>query len=99
MAGRSLNPVVNIRPETQPLAGSLLSDRQFDRGKGRVLDGYADLLGRSHKNVPLRVLVQNCREEPHELRPADGCAAIIPSAVAGDAHIDLAAKWRVPCFH
>ena len=64
--------------------------------KRGIVDGDADLFNRGDKKVIVPLTLQDRREEPHKRRAADGGAKVEPGAVAGDAHVDLAAKGRVP---
>ena len=51
-----------------------------------------------HEHVALRVLAQDRGEQLDQRRPADRRAVVEPGAVGGDAHVDLAAKGRVPAL-
>src|ERR1700730_14523891 len=99
MAGARLDPILDIGPEPQHLVRSLLRRPHFHGQKRCVLDFYADPLDRRDKNVAIGVLAQDRREKPHEGGAADRRAAIKPRPVAGDPHVDIAAKRRIPLLH
>ena len=71
----------------------------LDGEEGRVLDLDPDPLDRRDEHISVGVLAQDGREELDERRPADRRADVVPRAVGGDAHVDLAAIGGIPAFH
>jgi predicted esterase YcpF (UPF0227 family) len=73
-----------------------MGSQEFDGQKGRIVDLYADALDRRDKNEAIFVFAQNGGEKLDQRRASDRRAHIKPGSVAGDAHVDIAAKWRIP---
>ncbi len=69
---------------------------EVDRHEGCIVDGYSDLLDRSHQEVLVFVLSENRREQANKLVPTDGRAEVEPRAIPCDPYVEIAAKRRVP---
>src|SRR5271157_561180 len=99
MFGARLDPIPDIGRKSQNQLRLRPRDRHFNSQESRVLDLYANFLDGRDENIAVGVLAQNGREEPHEGWPADRRAAVKPGPVAGNPHVDVAAKRRIPLLH
>ncbi len=89
--------IADIGAEGQHLLAFTLRHAHLDGDEGRVDDADADFFHRSYEiGLPVVVLAQNSRKQPHQRRPADRRAHVEPGAVGADFHVDIAAEGRIP---
>ncbi len=91
-----LRKIADIRLECQGLRLALPLDGEVHRHERRVIDGNPDLFDRRDKKIIVAVPAQNGREQTHQFLPANRCAKVKPRPVPRDAHVQIAAKRRVP---
>ena len=72
---------------------------KINRQHGRVIDDDTDLFDGGDKVVFAVFDLQNRREQLDQRRTANRGAFVKPCAIAGDAHVDVAAERRVPEMH
>ena len=87
-----LDPVVYIAPEPQDLVAARAGRLAFDGGKRRVLDQDSAALNRRDQPVVALLVPPDHRgEELDQGLSADRAAPVVPSAVARDADVEVAA--------
>jgi hypothetical protein len=100
MAGSAGDPIVDVRAKMQCSArrsgefGPV--NPQFDADERRVFDDDPDLLHRRNQEVIFALPLEHGGEQADQCRPSDRSFQIVPGAVAGDPHVDIAAKWWIP---
>ena len=90
------HPIIDIGAEPQQAAVFVPIPDHLDGEKRRVIDANADFLHRSDQKVFAVLAFQDRGEQPHQRRPADRRSHVKPRAVAGDSHVQIAAKRRIP---
>ena len=94
-----LHLVIDIGPEAQDLLAPGAFDHQLDRHEGCIVDTDSAFLYRGHKEIVIPVAPDDGGKQPHHRLPSDRRAQVMPAAIAGDTHIDIAAAFRVPQVH
>ena len=92
MVGPGEHPVTDIGHEFQPGRHGF----KIHRDERRVIDLDPDLFHRSNQIVVIALAPDDPRKQADQFDPPDRCAKVKPGPVAGDAHVDIAAKRRVP---
>src|SRR5271155_6054708 len=91
------DPVVDIGAEVEHAAGSSgFLDLELDGKERSILDGNAALLDRRNQKIFLAFALEHGSEQLDERVPPDRSFEIVPGAVRRDAHVEVAAKRRVP---
>ena len=91
------HPVVDIGAEVEhPARRLILRHCKLDGQERRVVDLDAALLHRRDQKVFVALALEHRGEQLHQRRPADRRLQVEPGAVGGDAHVEIAAKRRVP---
>ena len=96
MLGACCCHVAEIRLERERLALAAVSGREVDGYKRRVVDGDADLFDGRDEYVAVAVLAKDCGKQLYQFGSANGRAHIKPCAIAGNAHVEITAIWRIP---
>src|SRR5262245_63938123 len=96
MIASARHPVVDVGAEMQHPAAISLLGLKLDREERRVLDDDAALLDWRDQKVFVPFPLEDRGEELHQRRPPDRGLEIEPGAVRRDAHIEVAAKRRLP---
>src|SRR5262249_35900689 len=99
MIAPACHPVVDVGAEMQHLAMISLLGLKLDREERRVFDDDPAFLDRRDQEVFVPFPLEDRGEELHQRRPPDRGLEIEPSAVRRDAHIEVAAKRRIPQMH
>ena len=89
------NPVADIGYKVQPGGRGV----KIHRNKRGVIDGNTDLFHRGDKEIGVPLALDDAGEQLDQFDPANRCAQIEPCPVAGDPHVDIATKRRVPQMH
>ena len=71
-------------------------DLELDRQERRVVDHDAAFLDRRDQEVLVPFPLEHRGEQLDQRRPADRRLQVEPGAVGGDAHVEIAAEWRIP---
>ena len=93
------HPVVDVGAEMQHPAVIGLLGPELDREERRVVDDDPAFLDRRDQEVFVPFPLEDRGEELHQRRPPDRSLEIEPGAVRSDAHIEVAAKRRIPQMH
>jgi hypothetical protein len=99
MLRSACDPVVDIGAEMQNALPRLCLDSELHGEERRVIDLDAAFLHRRDEIIFVLFALEHRGEELHQRRPPDGRLEIVPGAVGGDAHIEVAAERRVPQVH
>ena len=89
------HPVADIGDKRQPIGGLI----EIHRNKWSIFHLDADFFHRRDKEIRIPLAPNDAGEQPDQFDPANRRAQIKPCAVAGDPHVDIAAKRRVPQMH
>ena len=92
------DPIVDIGAEVEHPAGRLFLDIKLDREERRILDLDAALLNGRDQEILFALALEHRGEQLDQRRPADRRLEIEPGAVGGDAHVEIAAKRRIPAL-
>jgi hypothetical protein len=93
------NPVIHICPEAENTAAALPFGLHLHGGERRVVHRDADLLHRGLEEVLLPLAPQHRGEQLHQRGPPDRRLEIEPGPIRRDAHVEIAAEWRIPQMH
>src|SRR6218665_990298 len=88
--------VFHVGGKAQHLRLTLAFHFNADRHEWRIVDGDADLFHRGNQEIGIAVATNDGGEQPHHGFAANGRAQVVPGAITGDAHVDIAAEIRVP---
>src|SRR6266545_98713 len=83
----------------QHLAFLALLRLELDGKEWRVFDGDPAFLDRGDEEILVAFALEDRGEELHQRRPSDRSLEIEPGAVRRDAHVEIAAKRRIPPVH
>jgi len=64
-----------------------------------IVNANANLLDRSNQEIVIAIAANDGRKQPHHRFAPDRRAQVVPGAIAGNAHVDVAAEVRVPQMH
>src|SRR5580698_3993619 len=92
------HPIVDIGAEMQHASVYAIFDLELDREERRIVDSDAALLDRRNQEVTVAFALEDRCEQFYQCRPADRGFEIKPRPVGGDAHIEIATKWRIPAL-
>ena len=89
--------VAAVEPETEAAGFTLALAGHFERAQGGRFDLNGQFLGRGDEDVAAVWLApEDGREQAHHRLAPDRIALMIPGAIAGDAHVRIAAVGGMP---
>src|SRR5262245_54778180 len=83
----------------QGLLATGLVDAKLHRHERSVVDRDPAFFDWGHQEVLVPFPLEHRGEQLDQGEPADRGLEVEPGAVGGDAHVEIAAKWRIPEVH
>src|SRR3569623_210120 len=92
----TIDPLADIGAKRQNDQSAPFLCRHLDREKRRIVNDDAYFFHRRDQKIAVVLAFQHAGEQPHQFGTPDRATEIVPSAVGGDADVEVAAKRRIP---
>src|SRR3974377_428197 len=92
-------PIIDICPKVENVPALVMRDAQLDGEEGNFFNNYGALFHGGDEEVLVVLASENPSEKLDQSGPADWGFLIVPRAVGGNSHIDIAAKRRIPALN